>query len=77
MHEPSSQIDVVAPGDSLAEVIPLPSTDKQSYYQRNTGALPKIGVRSSEIHRRSSLPSPVNTDSNRFVERIRNLLTGR
>lgn len=77
MHEPASQIDVAEPGDGLAEVITLPPTDRQSYYQRNTGALPKIGVRSSELHRRSSLPSPVNIDSNGFVDKIRNLLTGR
>ena len=77
MHEPASQIDVAVSGDSLADVIPLPSSDAQSYYQRNTGALPRIGVRSSDLNRRSSLPSPVNTDSNGIVDRIKDLLTGR
>jgi len=77
MHESTSQIDVALSGDSLAKVISLPSIDGQSYYQRNTGALPKIGLRSSELNRRSSLPSPVNIDSNGFMDKIRSLLRTR
>ncbi len=74
MHESTSQIDIALSGDDLAEVISLPSRDGQSYYQRNTGDLPEIGLRSSDINRRSSLPSPVNIDSNGFMDKIRSLL---
>ena len=77
MHEAASHLAATAADDHLAEVIRHPSSEHLSYYQRNTGALPKIGVRSSDLHRRSSLPSPVNTDGDGFFGRIKQRLTNR
>ncbi len=76
MHETARRLEAPTVGDDLADVIPLPSSEVQSFYQRNTGALPKIGHRSSDLHRRASLPSPVNDDSTGFLRRIKGLLAG-
>jgi len=74
MHDIARQPDATAADDGLAEVIPLPSSEVQSFYQRNTGALPRIGQRSSDLHRRSSLPSPVNEDPDGIFTRIKNFI---
>ncbi len=57
--------------DILAEVIPLQRLDPPSFYQRNSGALPRIGQRSSISHQRAFLPSPVNSGPDGLFERIR------
>jgi hypothetical protein len=71
MHDIARQPDAREADDGLAEVIPLLSTEVPSFYQRNTGALPRIGQRSSDLHRRATLPSPVNEDSDGIFQRIK------
>lgn len=75
MQYRAEQLSDRADQETLAEVIPLQGLEVQSYYQRNTGALPKIGDRSSDSHRRAFLPSPVNSGPEGFFERIRDLFS--
>ncbi|NHZ70387.1 MAG: hypothetical protein GWP18_01965 [Proteobacteria bacterium] len=77
MHSTAGQLNDQASEDVLAEVIPLQGLDVPSFYQRNTGALPKIGTRSSDLHRRGSLPTPVNSDDEGFLTRIKSFFTDR
>ncbi len=58
--------------DTLAKVIPLQRLEAPSFYQRNSGALPRIGQRSLISHQRAFLPSPVNSPPEGVFERIRN-----
>ena len=54
----------------LAEVIELPINTAPSFYQRNSGALPKSGNGMSDAHRRTQLPTPDNSDVTSFKERM-------
>ena len=54
----------------LAEVIELPISAAPSFYQRNSGALPKSGAGMSDAHRRTQLPRPDNSDVTSFKERL-------
>lgn len=54
----------------LAEVIELPINSAPSYYQRNSGALPKSGGGMSDAHRRTELPKPQYSDQTSFKERL-------
>lgn len=64
----------------LAEVIELPSIDMElpsadieSFYQRNSGSLPKSNAGITEAHRRSDLPRPENTDHDPIGDKLRRL----
>jgi hypothetical protein len=59
--------------DILAEVIELPINSAPSFYQRNSGALPKSGAGMSDAHRRTQLPKPDNSDVTSFKERLRGI----
>mgnify|MGYP001823210997 CR=1 FL=1 len=63
----------IGEGDDLAEVIELPGVDAPSFYQRNSGSLPKANRGVTEAHRRSELPRPDNTEKDSFGARIRTL----
>ncbi|MCL1593735.1 MAG: hypothetical protein M3132_05210 [Actinomycetia bacterium] len=77
MHSTAGKLNHQTSEESLAEVIPLQGLDVPSFYQRNTGALPKIGIRSSELHRRGSLPTPVNSDDDGFLTRLKSFFSNR
>ncbi len=77
MHETARQ-PASGADDGLTVVIALPSADAPSYYQRNTGSLPQIGRRrSSDVHRRAALPSPVNAEPNTVLRKIMGLFGAR
>ncbi|MFV2001295.1 MAG: hypothetical protein ACC654_13110 [Acidimicrobiia bacterium] len=77
MHSTAGQLNDQADHEVLAEVIPLQGLDVPSFYQRNTGALPRIGRRSSDLNRRGGLPTPVNSDGDGFIERIKDFFATR
>jgi len=77
MHSTVGKLNDEAGRETLAEVIPLQGLDVPSFYQRNTGALPQIGHRSSELNRRGALPTPVNSDGNNLIERIKDFFASR
>lgn len=56
--------------DLLAEVIELPVSDAPSFYQRNSGALPKAEAGMSDAHRRTQLPTPQNSDVTTIKDRL-------
>ncbi len=58
----------------LAEVIELPISDAPSFYQRNSGSLPKANTGLTDAHRRAELPAPENQDSQPLIDRIKSLL---
>ncbi len=58
----------------LAEVIELPISDAPSFYQRNSGALPRANNGLTDAHRRAQLPAPENDDTQPLLDRIRSLL---
>jgi len=77
MHNTAGQLNDQVNHEVLAEVIPLQGLDIPSFYQRNTGALPRIGRRSSDLNRRDALPTPVNVDGDGFIERIKDFFASR
>lgn len=60
--------------EMLAEVIDLPVSDAPSFYQRNSGALPKSHAGMTDAHRRTELPRPDNSDTTTLKERLLGLL---
>jgi hypothetical protein len=58
----------------LAEVIELPISTAPSFYQRNSGALPRANTGLTDAHRRARLPTAENHDSEPLIDRIRSLL---
>ena len=67
-------INTIDSDSELAEVIELPISDQPSFYQRNSGALPKANTGLTDAHRRAQLPAPENQDSVSLVDRIRSLI---
>ena len=59
--------------ESLADVIEMPNADAPSFYQRNSGALPKSDAGMADTHRRTQLPRPENDDTEPLVDRIRSI----
>ncbi|MGI9666355.1 MAG: hypothetical protein ACR2N2_04525 [Acidimicrobiia bacterium] len=59
--------------DELADVIELPGAD-ESWYQRNSGALPKSEAGMADSHRRNQLPTPRFEEKASIPDRIRSLL---
>ena len=60
--------------DDLAEVIELPAANIPSFYQRNSGSLPKANTGITEAHRRSELPRPDNTEKDSLRDAVRRFL---
>jgi hypothetical protein len=60
--------------DDLAEIIELPVNDAPSFYQRNSGALPRAEAGLTDAHRRTRLPRPENTETTSIVDRLRSIL---
>lgn len=56
--------------DLLAEVIELPISNAPSFYQRNSGALPKSNSGLTDAHRRTELPRPENSDTTSLKDRF-------
>ncbi len=77
MQSTAGQLNDKVNREVLAEVIPLQGLDIPSFYQRNTGALPRIGQRSADLNSRGALPTPVNVESDGFIERIKDFFTNR
>jgi len=65
MQNTAGQLNNEAGQEVLAEVIPLQGLDVPSFYQRNTGALPRIGQRSSDLNRRGTQTAMVSSDASR------------
>ena len=59
--------------EPLADVIAMPNVDAPSWYQRNSGALPKSEEGMAETHRRNQLPKPENDDTEPLVDRLRSI----
>ena len=60
--------------DDLADVVELSEADDRSWYQRNSGELPKSEQGMASSHRRRELPTPQFEDRVSFTDRIRGLL---
>lgn len=73
VHEPPTT-EVTVEVDALADVIELSDEDHESWYQRNSGDLPKSEAGMAESHRRNRLPTPENEDKTSIVDRVRGLL---
>lgn len=58
--------------ETLADVVELP-VDVPSFYQKNSGSLPKTGRDVSDTHRRANLPSATNDIDSLFV-RLRQII---
>lgn len=58
-----------------ADVIPFRGVESESFYQRNSGSLPRINGGITDSHRRSKLPKPDNPESGSFLETVRSLLS--
>lgn len=68
-------IESIVPDDwALAEVIELPRADAPSFYQRNSGSLPKSAAGMSDAHRRAQLPTPDNSDPDSLMDKLRRLV---
>lgn len=73
MQNNTQPIAQIGDREELAEVIELPSADIESFYQRNSGSLPKSNAGITEAHRRSDLPRPENTDKDPLGDKLRRL----
>ena len=60
--------------DDLAEVIELPGVNAPSFYQRNSGSLPRSNRGITDSHRREKLPKPDNSEPGSVFDTIRSLL---
>ncbi|HSJ72442.1 MAG TPA: hypothetical protein VLA29_12440 [Acidimicrobiia bacterium] len=69
-HETAEQIPRHEDFANLAEVIELPINTAPSFYQRNSGALPKSGNGMRDAHRRTQLPTPNNSDATSVKDRL-------
>lgn len=67
-----TESDVGAAEDHLADVVDLP-IDVPSFYQKNSGSLPKAHQGVSDAHRRANLPSATNEEDSLFV-RVRRII---
>ena len=59
---------VAVPDDDLAV------SNAPSFYQRNSGSLPKSGAGMSDAHRRNQLPTPQNIERDTVGDKLRRLL---
>jgi hypothetical protein len=73
MHNATEPIIPSDGYEILAEVIELPGVDAPSFYQRNSGYLPKASGGMSDAHRRNQLPRPDNTQTTSLVDKIRGM----
>lgn len=73
-HNTAKPIPQEDDGELLAEVIELPAPDAPSFYQRNSGALPRAEAGLSDAHRRTQLPRPDNNDTITVKDRLLGLL---
>ena len=58
----------------IDDAFDAPLTDAPSWYQRNSGALPKSQNGMGEVQRRSVLPKSVEPEPDSLVDRIRSLV---
>ena len=58
----------------LAEVIELPGVNAPSFYQRNSGSLPRANTGITDSHRREKLPKPDNSEPGSIFDTIRSIL---
>jgi len=65
----------VTPDQPLAEVIKLPYTGSESFYTRNSGALPRLEEVKASDYNREGLPSPIAAEPDTFVNRVKDLIS--
>lgn len=70
-HNKAQPITRIGDVDDLAEVIELHGVNAPSFYQRNSGSLPKANTGITDAHRRSDLPRPENSDKDSFGDIVR------
>ena len=58
----------------LAEAREFPGSTTPSFYQRNSGLLPRVNAGMTDSHRRAKLPTPDNPESGSILEAIRSIL---
>lgn len=75
MQNTTSQAAPHGEVDLLGNMIDVPLTDTPSWYQRNSGALPKSERGMGESQRRSQLPSPTAPEALGFIDRVKERLT--
>ena len=64
----------IAPAGDMT-VIEAPHSDTLSFYQRNSGSLPKSAGGMGDVQRRSQLPSPTAPEPATFMEKIKGLVS--
>lgn len=69
-HDTAAPIPRGDDAEILAEVIELRGADTPSFYQRNSGALPRAEAGLTDAHRRNQLPTPDNTDTTTVKDRL-------
>ena len=69
-HDTAAPIPRGDDAEILAEVIELRGADAPSFYQRNSGALPRAEAGLTDAHRRNQLPTPDNTDTTTVKDRL-------
>jgi hypothetical protein len=52
-----------------------PVSNAPSFYQRNSGSLPKSGAGMSDAHRRNQLPTPQNIERDTIGDKLRRFLS--
>lgn len=73
--EPTEITVNLTPDQPLAEVLELPRESTQSYYTRNSGALPRLEQAKASDYSRSGLPSPVASEPDTVVNRVKELIS--
>ncbi len=62
------------PADAPAEVVPLPNTNVQSFYQRRGSSLPHLGSSRFADYTRAALPTPVAPERETVISRFREFI---
>jgi hypothetical protein len=59
----------------LADVIQMPQPEQASFYTRNSADLPRLNIASASSYGRSSLPTPVEPESDTVLNLFRAFLS--
>jgi hypothetical protein len=73
IHQTEVVIELRA-AEALADVIPLPTADTPSFYQRSGRTLPRLRNYRAIEYGRSSLPTPVKAEPETLVTRFKEFL---
>jgi hypothetical protein len=64
----------LTPTEALADVVQLPKTDTQSFYQRRGRSLPHLGRSRSADYTRAALPTPLAPEPETVLSRIKEFI---